>query len=118
MKKILGILPHSIGGRLTTLSILDGFRLNGFEIVIFDELKNDDFWIVGTDMNGEDYCKIDYKRSICLVIGNEGKGISKVVKNECDYIATISMVGNIDSLNASVSCGIILAKILEVRSNE
>lgn len=82
------------------------------------KLKNDDFWIVGTDMNGEDYCKIDYKRSICLVIGNEGKGISKVVKNECDYIATISMVGNIDSLNASVSCGIILAKILEVRSNE
>ena len=82
------------------------------------KLKRDDFWIVGTDMNGENYCEIDYKRSICLVIGNEGKGISKVVRNECDYIATISMIGNIDSLNASVSCGIILAKMLEVRSNE
>ena len=82
------------------------------------KLKNDDFWIVGADMNGEDYCKIDYKRSICLIIGNEGKGISKVVKNECDYIASISMIGNIDSLNASVSCGIILAKILEIRNNE
>ncbi len=60
MKKILGIMPHSIGGRLTTSSILDGFSLNGYEVIIFDELKDDDFskylnvdydYIVGYDFS-------------------------------------------------------------------
>ena len=83
-----------------------------------NKLKKDDFWIVGTSMNKDDYTKIDYKRSICLIIGNEGKGMSTSLLKECDYVASINMVGKIDSLNASVSCGIILAKILEARSYE
>lgn len=82
------------------------------------KLKKDDFWIVGTNMNGENYTKLDYKRSICLVIGNEGKGMSKVIANACDYIAKINMIGKIDSLNASVSCGIILSEIVRSRYNE
>ena len=83
-----------------------------------NKLKKDDFWIVGTSMNKDDYTNIDYKRSICLIIGNEGKGMSTSLLKECDYVASINMVGKIDSLNASVSCGIILAKILEARSYE
>ena len=83
-----------------------------------NKLKKDDFWIVGTSMNKDDYTKIDYKRSICLIIGNEGKGMSTSLLKECDYVASINMIGKIDSLNASVSCGIILAKILEARSYE
>ena len=56
--------------------------------------------------------------SICLIIGNEGKGMSVSLKNACDYIVSIDMIGNIDSLNASVSCGILLAKIMESRLDE
>lgn len=76
------------------------------------KLKDKGYWIVGTDMSSTDYRTIDYKVPICLVIGNEGKGISKVVRDNCDYIASIPMSGNINSLNASVSCGIILSHIV------
>lgn len=76
------------------------------------KLKKNGFWIVGTDMDGEDYSKIDYSSRICLVIGNEGKGISNVVRKNCDFIASIPMSGKINSLNASVSCGIVLSEIV------
>lgn len=76
------------------------------------KLKKNGFWIVGTDMDGEDYSKIDYSSRICLVIGNEGKGISKIVRKNCDFIASIPMSGKINSLNASVSCGIVLSEIV------
>lgn len=82
------------------------------------KLKKDGFWIVGTNMGGSDYTKIDYKRSICLIIGNEGKGMSQILTKNCDYIATIKMTGNINSLNASVSCGIILSEIVRSRNYE
>ena len=77
-----------------------------------NKLKDIGYWIVGTDMNGEDYTKIDYNSPICLIIGNEGHGMSKIVRDNCDYIAEIPMVGKINSLNASVSCGIILSRIV------
>ena len=80
------------------------------------KLKKDNYWIVGTDMKGTEYSKIDYKMSVCLIIGNEGKGMSNVLKKECDYIATIPMEGKINSLNASVSCGILLAEIVRNRN--
>ena len=53
-----------------------------------------------------------YNMPICLIIGNEGNGMSKIVKDNCDYIAKIPMVGKINSLNASVSCGIVLSRIV------
>jgi 23S rRNA (guanosine2251-2'-O)-methyltransferase len=77
-----------------------------------DKLKDSGYWIVGTDMDGEDYTKIDYNAPICLIIGNEGHGMSKIVTDNCDYIAKIPMVGKINSLNASVSCGILLSRIV------
>lgn len=76
------------------------------------KLKKNDFWIVGTDMDGEDYSKIDYPARTCLVIGNEGKGISNIIRKNCDFIASIPMSGKINSLNASVSCGIVLSEIV------
>lgn len=80
-----------------------------------NKLKGNGYWIIGTDMEGEDYTKIDYKMPICLVIGNEGRGISKIVNDNCDYIAMIPMVGKVNSLNASVSCAIILSRIVSSR---
>lgn len=80
-----------------------------------NKLKDMGYWIVGTDMDGENYTEIDYNMPICLVIGNEGKGMSKVIGDNCDFIAKIPMVGKINSLNASVSCGIVLANIVASR---
>lgn len=77
-----------------------------------EKLKDIEYWIVGTDMNGENYKEIDYNMPVCLIIGNEGKGISDIVRKNCDYIASIPMIGKINSLNASVTCGIMLAEIV------
>lgn len=76
-----------------------------------EKLKDNGYWIVGTSLDKEDYTQLDYDNKTCLVIGNEGRGISKVVEKNCDYLVTIPMIGKIDSLNASVSCGIILSEI-------
>ena len=80
-----------------------------------EKLKSYGFWIVGTDMVGKSYYDLDYKMPICLVIGNEGKGMSKIIKDNCDFIASIPMSGKVNSLNASVSCGIILSEIVKQR---
>ena len=73
-----------------------------------DELKKNGFWIVGTDMQGTDYKQIDYQGKIALVIGNEGKGLSELVKKSCDFMASIPMYGHVNSLNASVAAAIII----------
>lgn len=80
-----------------------------------DNLKKKGFWIVGTDMDGEDYTKIDYKGKIAIVIGNEGSGMSKLTENNCDFIAAIPMNGKINSLNASVAAGIIIFEAIKQR---
>lgn len=80
--------------------------------VAINKLKSLGYWIVGTDMNGQDYTEINYDNKTCLIIGNEGKGMSRVVRDNCDFIVKIPMTGKINSLNASVSCGIVLSKIM------
>jgi len=72
------------------------------------DLKDNGFWIVGTDMNGTDYREIDYRGKIALVIGNEGSGMSRIVRESCDFIAEIPMYGKVNSLNASVASGIMI----------
>lgn len=76
-----------------------------------NKLKVDDYWIIGSDMDGTDYKTIDYNRPIALVVGNEGKGLSRLVRESCDYIVSIPMYGKINSLNASVATGILIYEI-------
>ena len=76
------------------------------------DLKDNGFWIVGTDMNGTDYRELDYHGKIALVIGNEGSGISRIVKESCDFIAEIPMYGKVNSLNASVASGIMIYEVV------
>ena len=80
-----------------------------------DELKKLGFWIVGTDMNGTSYDEIDYKGKIAIVIGNEGSGMSRIVKESCDFIASIPMIGTTNSLNASVATGIMVYEAVRQR---
>ena len=78
-------------------------------------LKDNGFWIYGTIMNGEDYREVDYNGKVCLVIGNEEKGISKLVKENCDFLVTIPISSKIDSLNASVAAGILIYEVVRSR---
>ncbi len=79
-------------------------------------LKENGYWIVGTDGDGKDlYNKIDYKMNVALIIGSEGEGMSRLVKQECDFIVKMPMKGHINSLNASVAAGIMIFNILDKR---
>lgn len=78
-------------------------------------LKKKGYWIIGTDMDGTDYDTLDYQGKIVIVIGNEGKGMSRVVKEACDFIASIPMKGTVNSLNASVAAALVLFKATEKR---
>lgn len=81
-----------------------------------ERLKKNGFWIVGTDMvNSTDYRKIDYSGKIALVIGSEGFGMSRIVRESCDFIARIPMYGKVNSLNASVASGIMIYEIIKSR---
>mgnify|MGYP004612752551 FL=1 len=71
-------------------------------------LKEKGYWVIGTDMIGTDYKDLDYKGKIVIIIGNEGKGMSRLVKESCDFVASIPMYGEVNSLNASVAAAIIL----------
>lgn len=81
------------------------------------ELKEQGFWIVGTDMEGTHYKQIDYQGKIALVIGNEGKGMSDLVSKNCDFTARIPMVGTTNSLNASVAAGIMIYEAMGSRGH-
>lgn len=78
-------------------------------------LKKQGFWIVGTDMDGDNYSDIDYKGKCAIVIGNEGSGLARMVKENCDFIASIPMNGKTNSLNASVAAGIVIYEAVRIR---
>lgn len=72
------------------------------------KLKENGFWIVGTAMEGDDFKTIDYRGKTAIIIGNEGKGMSDLVRKNCDFIASIPMYGRVNSLNASVAAGLMI----------
>ena len=80
-----------------------------------NELKKNGYWIFGTDMDGSDYTKLDYRGKTCIICGNEGFGMGSLVKKNCDFIASIPMNGTVNSLNASVATGIILFEAVKCR---
>lgn len=80
-----------------------------------EELKEKGWWIVGADMDGVDYRSLDYDMNVVLIIGNEGKGMSRLLEKQCDYIVSLPMVGKISSLNASVSAGVLMYQIYSKR---
>ena len=80
-----------------------------------EDLKKEGMWFVCADMGGTSYYDLDLKGPIGLVIGNEGEGVSRLVKENCDFVASIPMKGDIDSLNASVAAGILAFEISRQR---
>ena len=81
-----------------------------------EQMKEHGVWVYGADMDGEDMHKANLKGSIALVIGAEGKGLSHHTRELCDQIVSIPMFGKVNSLNASVSAGILVYEALRQRS--
>ena len=80
-----------------------------------EDLKKRGIWFVCADMGGESMYRLNLTGTIGLVIGNEGEGVSRLVKEKCDMIASIPMKGDIDSLNASVATGVLAYEIVRQR---
>ncbi|HZK23631.1 MAG TPA: 23S rRNA (guanosine(2251)-2'-O)-methyltransferase RlmB [Atopostipes sp.] len=98
-KASAGAIEHVKVARVTNLS------------QTIQELKERGLWIFGTDMNGTDYRDWNTDTPLCIVMGNEGKGISRLVKENVDELITIPMTGNMQSLNASVAAGILMYEV-------
>ena len=84
-------------------------------VATMEELKKEGMWFACADMNGEVMYRQNLTGSLGLVIGNEGSGISRLVKEHCDYISSIPMNGDIDSLNASVAAGVLAFEVVRQR---
>ncbi len=105
------VMKTSVGA-LTNMNIVSVTNL----VSTIKKLKDAGFWVVGTALeNSVDYREIDYSSKIALIIGNEGKGMSRLVTEECDFIANIPMYGKINSLNASVAGGIMIYEVVRNR---
>lgn len=87
-------------------------------VATMEELKKEGLWFVCADMGGKTMYHLDLKGPIGVVIGNEGDGVSKLVKEHCDMVASIPMKGDIDSLNASVAAGVLAYEIVRQRMGE
>ena len=95
-------------GALNYINIVRVINLNN----TINTLKNNGYFIYGTDMQGTNYKNIDYANKIVLIIGNEGHGLSNLVRKSCDEIISLPMKGKINSLNASVATGIIIYDLI------
>lgn len=114
VKSIIIPKDRSVGVNATVIKISSGAIANvkihqvSNLINTINKLKEINYFIYGADMIGKDYKTVDYAQKIVLVIGNEGTGLSKLVKENCDEIIKINMQGKINSLNASVAAGILI----------
>lgn len=117
------IIPknHAVGLTATVAKVSSG-ALNYTPVAkvtnlarTIEDLKKEGLWFVCADMDGTVMYQLDLKGPIGLVIGNEGEGVSRLVKEKCDMTAAIPMKGNIDSLNASVAAGVLAYEIVRQR---
>ncbi|WP_273705225.1 23S rRNA (guanosine(2251)-2'-O)-methyltransferase RlmB [Leuconostoc mesenteroides] len=95
-KTSTGAIEHVPVARVTNL------------VNIVEELKKRNVWVFGTDMAGDDYRRWDANGAVALIIGNEGRGISPLLKKKVDGMVTIPMVGHVQSLNASVAASLLI----------
>lgn len=89
------------------LEYVDIYEVTNLKVAI-DYLKDNGYFVYGAEADGKDYDSVDYSDKMVLVIGSEGHGISRVVRDACDEIISIPMRGHVNSLNASVSFGVLI----------
>lgn len=89
-------------------------RVNNISSAL-DELKELGLWVYTADMDGRPWCEVDYTGGVALVIGSEGSGVGRLIREKSDFIVSLPMHGKINSLNASVACGVICYEIARQR---
>jgi 23S rRNA (guanosine2251-2'-O)-methyltransferase len=102
-KASAGALEHMRVARVTNLAMT------------LDELKRLGFWIYAADMGGQKYCDVDYSGSVAVVLGSEGFGISRLVKEKCDFTVSIPLYGKVNSMNVSCAAAVILTEVAKGR---
>lgn len=95
-------------------SVLPVCRVSNLKQTI-DRLKEDGVWVYSADMDGTPWCQVDYSGGVALIIGSEGKGVSRILKEASDFVVSLPMNGQINSLNASVAAGILMYEITRQR---
>lgn len=80
-----------------------------------DQMKERNVWIYAADMDGQSWCQTNFDGGVCLVIGSEGKGVGRLIKEKCDVVVSLPMLGKVNSLNASVAGGILMYEIARQR---
>ena len=115
--------PHNLGAIIRTANQAGAHGVNYTPVAkvtnlvkTMEDLKKNGLWFVCADMDGDVMYDVNMKGPIGLVIGNEGEGVGRLVKDTCDFTARIPMKGDIDSLNASVAAGVLAYEIVRQRS--
>ena len=84
-------------------------------VSVIEELKKQNVWVYCADMDGQPWCKTDFSGGCALVVGNEGSGVGRLIKEKCDVTVSLPMCGKVNSLNASVAAGIIMYEVARQR---
>ncbi len=113
-RRAVGLTPAAMKAAAGALEWLKVARVTNLTRAL-ETLKAQNVWTYATDMDGEDYRRVNFSGGCALVIGAEGQGVSRLVRETCDQVVSIPMKGHIDSLNASVAAGVILAEIARQR---
>ena len=113
-RRAAGLTPTAVKASAGAVSFTPVARVNNLSQTI-EALKKEGIWFVCADMNGELMYRLNLKGPIGVVIGNEGEGVGRLVREKCDFTAAIPVRGEIDSLNASVAAGVLAYEIVRQR---
>lgn len=114
-RRAVGLTPAAMKAAAGALEWVKVARVTNITRTL-ETLKEKNIWAYATDMNGENMYRVNFKGGVALVIGAEGEGVSRLVKETCDVTVCIPMKGHIDSLNASVAAGILMAEVARQRA--
>ncbi len=104
-KASAGAIEHMRVARVTNLA------------AAIDKLKEEGLWLYAADMGGESYWQTDLSGAVALVVGSEGSGVSRLVKEKCDFTVSIPLFGNINSMNVSCAAAVIMAEVARQRKS-
>lgn len=113
-RRSVGLTPAAVKASAGAVEHCKVARVTNLNRTI-DDLKKKGIWIYAVTMDGEDYEKVDFRGGVALVIGAEGEGISRLTLEGCDQRVSLPMMGEIDSLNASVAAGVMMYRVLSSR---
>jgi 23S rRNA (guanosine2251-2'-O)-methyltransferase len=113
-RRSVGLTPAAIKASAGAVEYMPVAKVTNIASLL-DELKEQGIWVAGADIEGLEYTKQDLKGPIALIIGSEGKGIGRLVKEKCDFLVRIPLKGSIESLNASVAAGILMYEVVRQR---